>query len=181
LWFRDTYPFDVMKSTLLPEYYAEIKNGKRRTVKIWSAACSFGQEPYSTAMTILEFSKTATGFKPEVFEILATDISPSGGKPAKTVQSRRLARLGDGRGYRRTHRPCQKQRRAGNDHGLFRATVGRNDSRYTLLYENFFPLRVVKRARGFESSRIGLIVRFDFKRHFPAIMVCRNIAVADVF
>ena len=26
LWFRDTYPFDVMKSTLLPEYYAEIKD-----------------------------------------------------------------------------------------------------------------------------------------------------------
>jgi chemotaxis protein methyltransferase CheR len=77
LWFRDTYPFDVLKSTLLPEFHAEIKSGKRRTVKIWSAACSSGQEPYSTAMTIMEFAKSAVGFKSEVFEILATDISPS--------------------------------------------------------------------------------------------------------
>ena len=55
-----------------------------------------------------------------------------------------------------------------------------NGSINTLLYENLLPFRVVKRARGFESSRIGLIVGFDFKRHFPAIMVGRNIAVADV-
>ena len=64
---------DLVRKTIL----TEIKNGKRRMVKIWSAACSFGQEPYSTAMTIMEFAKSATRFKPEVFEILATDISPS--------------------------------------------------------------------------------------------------------
>jgi len=77
LWFRDTYPFDVMKSTILPEFHAEIQNGKRRTVKIWSAACSTGQEPYSMVMTIMEFAKSAPSLRPEVFEILATDISPS--------------------------------------------------------------------------------------------------------
>ncbi len=77
LWFRDEYPFDALKSAILPEYHSEMKTGKRRRIRIWSAACSTGQEPYSIVMTIMEFAKAVVNFQPDSFEILATDISPS--------------------------------------------------------------------------------------------------------
>jgi chemotaxis protein methyltransferase CheR len=46
LWFRDNYPFAVLADKLLPELGAN-----KRPIKIWSAASSSGQEPYSMAMT----------------------------------------------------------------------------------------------------------------------------------
>ena len=52
LWFRDEYPFELLKNRIL----AEFKNQKT-PLKIWSAASSSGQEPYSIAMVIYEFQK----------------------------------------------------------------------------------------------------------------------------
>lgn len=46
-WFRDIHPFDTMRQTLLPEIMA---NKTSRSINIWSAACSTGQELYSLAM-----------------------------------------------------------------------------------------------------------------------------------
>lgn len=69
LWFRDSYPFEVLSNKLLPEI---AKNG--RPVKIWSAASSSGQEPYSIAMTIQELQAKKPGLLPKV-SIIATDIS----------------------------------------------------------------------------------------------------------
>ena len=71
LWFRDTYPFEVLANKLLPEA-AENK----RPIKIWSAASSSGQEPYSMAMTILETQQRKPGLIPNV-SVTATDISAS--------------------------------------------------------------------------------------------------------
>ncbi|MGR5437014.1 protein-glutamate O-methyltransferase [Vibrio owensii] len=71
LWFRDTYPFTVLADKLLPEMAAN-----KRPVKIWSAASSSGQEPYSMAMTILETQQRKPGLLPSV-SITATDISAS--------------------------------------------------------------------------------------------------------
>ncbi|MBR9874009.1 MAG: protein-glutamate O-methyltransferase [Vibrionaceae bacterium] len=71
LWFRDTYPFTVLAEKLLPEVAA-----KKRPIKIWSAASSSGQEPYSIAMTILETQQRKPGLLPSV-SITATDISTS--------------------------------------------------------------------------------------------------------
>lgn len=70
-WFRDTYPFDYLGSKLLPLLQAEKPLGP---VKIWSAACSFGQEPYSLSMVVEEIGKKSGG-KPLAVEILATDLS----------------------------------------------------------------------------------------------------------
>jgi chemotaxis protein methyltransferase CheR len=75
-WFRDAYPFAIIDEVLLLQLAAEIKNGKRSRIKIWCTACSTGQEPYSIAMTVLEFAHRNPGFNPGSVEILATDISP---------------------------------------------------------------------------------------------------------
>lgn len=72
LWFRDTYPFAVLAEKLLPEMAANNK----RSVKIWSAASSSGQEPYSMAMTALETQQRKPGMISSV-AITATDISAS--------------------------------------------------------------------------------------------------------
>ncbi len=69
LWFRDQYPFSVLAEKLLPELKV-----KQNTIKIWSAACSSGQEPYSIAMTVKENLHKMPMLDGRV-SILATDIS----------------------------------------------------------------------------------------------------------
>ena len=65
LWYRDRYPFEYLKSTILRE-----RQG-RRGLRIWCAACSSGQEPYSIAMLLDESARA------ESAEIVATDLSES--------------------------------------------------------------------------------------------------------
>lgn len=74
LWFRDTYPFEVMKSRVLPEL---IRANPGQRLRIWSAACSSGQEPYSLAMAIDEFERTSPGQLKSGVQIVATDLSGS--------------------------------------------------------------------------------------------------------
>lgn len=69
-WFRDTYPFTILQETLLPEYQ---RRGVQQ-MRIWSAACSSGQEPYSLSIALEEFR--ARGARLEA-EIVGTDISPA--------------------------------------------------------------------------------------------------------
>lgn len=68
LWFRDTYPFQVLSQTI----YEESKKQKKNAIRIWSAACSSGQEPYSISMITDEYSKKNPGFR---VDVTATDIS----------------------------------------------------------------------------------------------------------
>ena len=72
LWFRDVYPFQLLTDKLFPELG---KNGK--AIKIWSAASSSGQEPYSIAMTALEHQYKKPGTLSGGVQITATDISMS--------------------------------------------------------------------------------------------------------
>ncbi|MET1078217.1 MAG: protein-glutamate O-methyltransferase CheR [Pseudomonas sp.] len=74
LWFRDTYPFEVLKNRVLPEL---LKAMPSQRLRIWSAACSSGQEPYSLSMTIDEFEKSNLGQLKAGLQIVATDLSPS--------------------------------------------------------------------------------------------------------
>jgi chemotaxis protein methyltransferase CheR len=70
-FFRENHHFEHLKSDVLPELLARAKNGGR--VRIWSAACSDGQEPYSIALTVLSMLPNAADYD---FRILATDIDP---------------------------------------------------------------------------------------------------------
>ncbi|NDY41831.1 protein-glutamate O-methyltransferase CheR [Dissulfurirhabdus thermomarina] len=69
-FFRDQHPFEALRKEILPGILDRNRPGRR--LRIWSAACSTGQEPYSIAMVLREhFPETAAWH----VEILATDIS----------------------------------------------------------------------------------------------------------
>ncbi len=70
LWFRDDYPFKLLKRQLLPDLA-----DRKTPVKIWSAASSSGQEPYSIAMSVLEYQQTNPLAFPRGVEVIGTDIS----------------------------------------------------------------------------------------------------------
>ncbi len=71
-FFRDSHPFDTLRKTVLPGLIE--RRAASRSLRIWSAACSTGQEPYSLAMTIKDHFPILAGWR---LEIVATDISPS--------------------------------------------------------------------------------------------------------
>ncbi|MFT5781053.1 MAG: chemotaxis protein methyltransferase CheR [Pseudomonas sp.] len=74
LWFRDTYPFEVLKNRVMPEL---LKTNVGQRLRIWSAACSSGQEPYSLSMTADEFERSNLGQLKGGMQIVATDLSGS--------------------------------------------------------------------------------------------------------
>lgn len=77
-WFRDERPWKVINDVLIPEFIQNLKLGKKNKIRIWCAACSSGQEPYSLALSIDNYlSKNPSSIRTESFEILATDISTS--------------------------------------------------------------------------------------------------------
>ena len=69
-FFRDKVPFDHFRDTVVPKIVAA--RGARKQLKIWCAAGSTGQEPYSLAMALKEMGSTLSGWR---LEILATDLS----------------------------------------------------------------------------------------------------------
>ncbi len=69
-FFRDKIPFDHLREAVLPELMRARAN--RRSLRIWCAASSTGQEPYSIAMCLKEFASVLAGWR---VEIVATDLS----------------------------------------------------------------------------------------------------------
>ncbi len=69
-FFRDIKPFDQFKGFVLPELMKA--RAARRSIRIWSAACSSGQEPYTLAMLLAEQQPKLQGW---TVDILATDLS----------------------------------------------------------------------------------------------------------
>jgi chemotaxis protein methyltransferase CheR len=69
-FFRDKIPFDHLRETVLPALLQS--RASRRSLRIWSAASSTGQEPYSIAMCLKEAAQALSGWR---IEIVATDLS----------------------------------------------------------------------------------------------------------
>ena len=71
-YFREPHHFDHLRDQVLPKLVEQAKRGGR--IRLWSAACSNGQEPYSMAITILAALPDAANLD---VKILATDIDPN--------------------------------------------------------------------------------------------------------
>ena len=68
-FFREPGHFDFLAETMLPEY---VTVTKKPILKVWSAGCSSGEEPYTLAIVLSEFREKCKDFD---FHITATDIS----------------------------------------------------------------------------------------------------------
>lgn len=68
-FYREPAHFEFLEEVLLPQLHSE---NSRKTIKVWSAGCSSGEEPYTLAIVFSEFKAKHPGFD---FQIVATDIS----------------------------------------------------------------------------------------------------------
>lgn len=69
-FFRDHHPFEALKRTILPEIIQQ--RTQQRALRVWCAACSTGQEPYSLCMLLDEFFPQLSGWRVQIY---ATDVS----------------------------------------------------------------------------------------------------------
>ena len=70
-FFREAKHFDVMTSLVLPDYVQRMTHSSHKTLRVWSAGCSSGEEPYTLAMVLDDFFAKYPGLD---YAILATDI-----------------------------------------------------------------------------------------------------------
>jgi len=145
LWFRDDHPYRIFREILLPEMAA-----LKRPLKIWSAACSTGQEPYSLSMEIEEYKKRFPGQLMAGERILATDISPSSLATAKEGLYQQLA-----------------IRRGMNDAYLKSYFVEDDQGRWRI--QQNIKSRVEFRIQNLQQS-YALLGKFD-------IIFCRNVLI----
>ncbi|MBF0177415.1 MAG: protein-glutamate O-methyltransferase CheR, partial [Magnetococcales bacterium] len=91
LWFRDASFFSAIADFVVPELLQ--KGRQQPRVRIWSAACSTGQEPYSIAMLLDHGIRKSSDATPPLdrFEILATDLSSTALMIAKAGRYSQLA------------------------------------------------------------------------------------------
>jgi len=72
-FFREPRQFEFLEGGVFPEWHAQANAGaKPKRIRLWSAGCSTGEEPYSIAMLLFEHFPPANGWE---LEILATDLS----------------------------------------------------------------------------------------------------------
>ena len=145
LWFRDDHPYRIFRERLLPEIAAQ-----RRPLKIWSSACSTGQEPYSLSIEIEDFKKKNPGQLMSGERILATDISPSSLQAAKDGVYQQLA-----------------IRRGMNDQHLKSYFETVDEDRWRI--NNQIKSRVEFRQQNLQQS-FSLLGKFD-------IIFCRNVLI----
>lgn len=68
-FFREPVHFDFLTQTALPEL---MQGSRNRMLKVWSAGCSSGEEPYTIAIVMADFAEKNPGFD---YSIIGTDIS----------------------------------------------------------------------------------------------------------
>jgi chemotaxis protein methyltransferase CheR len=153
---RDAHPFESFRRQILPELGNLIRDRIEKRalspqVRIWSAGCSTGQEPYSIAMCVLDFlaANPALGVRPEQFSILATDVSS---------RSLNIAREGK---Y--------------HDRDLERGLTSEMRSRYFQLHGEQWTANSDLRKR-IEFRRLNFIDPVTGMRPFDVIF-CRNVMI----
>jgi chemotaxis protein methyltransferase CheR len=74
-FFRDPPVYQLFRSKIVPEMIQRKKRSRHRMIRVWSAGCATGEEPYSIAMAFLsELGEHADGF---LINIIATDLDPN--------------------------------------------------------------------------------------------------------
>ena len=147
LWFRDTYPYLALSNIILPEL---AMRGKY-PVRIWSAACSSGQEPYSIGIVIQEMMSHMVHIDPTQVQIIGTDLS------AEMLQRCREG-LYDAHAL---SRGLSSERRAKFFKPTHNPNLMRMDSRVKRMVE-FRPLNLL--------GSYALMGRFD-------VIFCRNVLI----
>jgi chemotaxis protein methyltransferase CheR len=72
-FFREPRHFELLDTVIFPRWAEDAAHGRRpRRIRVWSAGCSTGQEPYSLAMALRSYFPADTGWE---IEIIATDLS----------------------------------------------------------------------------------------------------------
>jgi chemotaxis protein methyltransferase CheR len=145
-FFREPHHFEHLKNSILPELLAKAKQGHK--LRLWSAACSSGQEPYSIALTILNLLPDAPKYD---IKILATDIDPN------------MLAAGEAGIY---------------DQGHMEAVPGAMRSRwFSPLNDGAGQFRVAPELSALVHFRkLNLIGHWPMKGHFQAIF-CRNVVI----
>ena len=74
-FFRDPPVYELFRSKIVPEIIQRKKRTRHRMIRVWSAGCATGEEPYSIAMSFLsELGPSADGF---MLNVVATDLDPN--------------------------------------------------------------------------------------------------------
>jgi len=148
-FFREKDHLDFLVDTIIPNVLKSGKDGGTKEIRLWSAGCSSGEEPYSIALKIL----TEGGLPPGTrLKILATDLS------TKVIET-------GARGVYREDKlrnisPAMKRK-------YFQKGKGRSEGFY----------RVIQPVRGMITFRkFNLMDQFPFRRKFDVIF-CRNVMI----
>jgi chemotaxis protein methyltransferase CheR len=77
-WFRDERAWQALRLHVLPALADAARAAARPRLRLWCAACSTGQEPYTLAMLLdtLQGEGRLAGYTPAQIELLATDVAP---------------------------------------------------------------------------------------------------------
>ncbi|WP_206453259.1 CheR family methyltransferase [Aurantimonas marina] len=155
-FFREKHHFDHLREHFLPPLLSAAKGGGR--VRMWSAGCSTGHEPYSIAMTLLSLMPDAADHD---IRILASDIDPNvvaTGRAGVYASSELEAVPADMR--RRWFRPASPDSGAPSSGGI-----------------NEMAFEVVDAMRDLVAFReLNLIGQWPMKGKFDAIF-CRNVTI----
>lgn len=83
-FFRDQPVYQLFRGSVVPEIIERKKHSRRRLIRVWSAGCATGEEPYSLAMTILSaLGNDASTF---LLTVTATDLDPNALERARKAE-----------------------------------------------------------------------------------------------
>jgi chemotaxis protein methyltransferase CheR len=149
-WFRDDSLWRALEKKIIPDFFDLLKNGKKREIKIWSAACSTGQEPFSLSLLIEEIGQQlGNSIYKDSFHILGTDISD---------EALLLARSGKA--------------------NLFSVKRGLSEARLKKYFTQDGRVYILKEdiTRRVEFKKLNLMDSFLLLGKFDLVL-CRNVAI----
>lgn len=99
-FFREHHHFQYLQNVFLPALVAHPEHGKRKMIRVWSSACSTGEEPYTIAMVLSEFFRNHPGW---TIRILASDINTEALDKAKSGTYKKAELAGIPYNYLKTY------------------------------------------------------------------------------